>query len=393
MRIAIALVIAVAIAVAAFAVVRHDRSESQTAGAVTLVGDSLNVGVEPYLDEELSGWRIDAHDLVGRATTEGIEELRALGAELAPVVVVSLGTNDPDGSEAAFRRARRRGDRPRRARPVPGVGDDRPGRIATNRLQRRAPRGPLREPERPSRGLGGDRRRRELAARRGPGSRHARGICPARGGDRACGQVVPTGGRLRVPAYELVRVVLTPVLRGVWRLRAEGVERIPAGPVIVVANHDSLSDPFFLGASIDRPLRFLTKSELWSNRIVGRVLDALGGIPVERRRGDVAAVAAVARALEAGDAVAIFPQGTVLGSADRPWQRGAARVALTTGAPIVPVAIVGASDALRPGTRLPRLARVRVVVGEPIVVERASPTIPATRELTARIRAAVETLV
>ena len=196
-----------------------------------------------------------------------------------------------------------------------------------------------------------------------------------------------------MPAYELVRVVLTPVLRGVWRLRAEGVERIPAGPVIVVANHDSLSDPFFLGASIDRPLRFLTKSELWSNRIVGRVLDALGAIPVERRRGDVAAVAAVARALEAGDAVAIFPQGTVLGSADRPWQRGAARVALTTGAPIVPVAIVGASDALRPGTRLPRLARVRVVVGEPIVVERASPTIPATRELTARIRTAVETLV
>ena len=53
MRIAIALVIAVAIAVAAFAVVRHDRSEPQTAGALTLVGDSLNVGVEPYLDDEL----------------------------------------------------------------------------------------------------------------------------------------------------------------------------------------------------------------------------------------------------------------------------------------------------------------------------------------------------
>lgn len=195
-----------------------------------------------------------------------------------------------------------------------------------------------------------------------------------------------------MPAYELVRAVATPVLRGVWRLRAEGTERIPAGPVIVVANHDSLSDPFFLGASIDRPLRFLAKSELWSNRFVGRVLDALGAIPVERRRGDVAAVAAIARALEAGEAVAIFPQGTVLGSADRPWQRGAARVALTTGAPIVPVAIIGASDALRPRTRLPRLARVRVVVGEPIVVERVAPTIPATRELTERLRDGIDAL-
>jgi hypothetical protein len=105
MRITIALVIVIVIviAVAVLAVGRRDHSGSQTAGAVTLVGDSLNVGVEPYLDQELSGWRIDAHDLVGRATTEGIEELRALGAKLAPVVVVSLGTNDPDGSEAVFR--------------------------------------------------------------------------------------------------------------------------------------------------------------------------------------------------------------------------------------------------------------------------------------------------
>jgi hypothetical protein len=102
MRASLALVISVAIAVAALAVLRDD-SGSQVPGAVTLVGDSLNVGVEPYLGEELPGWRIDAHDRVGRATSEGIDELRALGPRLAPVVVVSLGTNDPDGSESAFR--------------------------------------------------------------------------------------------------------------------------------------------------------------------------------------------------------------------------------------------------------------------------------------------------
>lgn len=190
--------------------------------------------------------------------------------------------------------------------------------------------------------------------------------------------------------YRIVRAVVGPLLRVGWRLELEGGDRLPPGPVIVVANHDSLADPFFLGAALDRPLRFLAKRELWSNRVAGRLLDALGGIPVERRRGDVAAVATLARALEDGAAVAIFPQGTVLGADDRPWQRGAARLALTTGAPLVPVAIVGAERALRPGTRLPRLARVRVVVGEPIAVEPMPPTIPAARDLTARIRDAIE---
>ena len=193
-------------------------------------------------------------------------------------------------------------------------------------------------------------------------------------------------------AYRIVRAIVRPVLRVGWRLRVEGAARMPPGPVIVVANHDSLADPLFLGAVLERPLRFLAKSELWSFPLAGRVLEALGAIPVERRRGDVAAVTALARALEAGDAVAIFPQGTVLGDADRPWQRGAARLALTTGAPLVPVAIVGAADALRPGKRVPRFARVTVVVGDPIAVAQTTPTIPAARDLTARLREAVEAL-
>jgi 1-acyl-sn-glycerol-3-phosphate acyltransferase len=192
--------------------------------------------------------------------------------------------------------------------------------------------------------------------------------------------------------YRVCHILVAPVVRIVWRMRVEGAERVPAGPAIVVANHDSLSDPFFLGAAIERPLRFMAKSELWSNRPVGSVLDALGGIPVERRRGDVAAVAAAARAIHHGDTVAMFPQGTVLGGAGRAWQRGAARLALTTGAPLVPVAILGAADVLRPGTKLPRLARVRVRIGDPIPVEPSTPTIPLTRALTERVRTAVEAL-
>ena len=192
--------------------------------------------------------------------------------------------------------------------------------------------------------------------------------------------------------YGVLRWSVAPVVRAFGRLEVDGAGGVPAGPVVVVANHDSLADPFFLGAALDRPLRFLTKSELWRYRLVGRLLDELGGIPVERARGDLTAVATAGRALTEGAAVVVFPQGTVLGPADRPWQRGAARLALTTGAPLLPVAIVGAANVLRPGTRVPRPAHVRVVIGRPIVVEPAAPTIPAARDLTARVREAVNAL-
>ena len=102
MRATLAVVIVVAIAAAVYAAAREEPSPAWF-GSVTLVGDSLNVGTEPYLRVELDGWRIDVHDRVGRATAEGVEELRSLGRTLAPVVVVSLGTNDADGSEGAFR--------------------------------------------------------------------------------------------------------------------------------------------------------------------------------------------------------------------------------------------------------------------------------------------------
>ena len=104
MRLSLVIVLAVAIVVAVYAAKRPDDSPARAAGSATLVGDSLNVGIEPYLGDALPGWRVDAHDRVGRATPEGIDELQSLGDDLAPVVVVSLGTNDPDGSEPEFRK-------------------------------------------------------------------------------------------------------------------------------------------------------------------------------------------------------------------------------------------------------------------------------------------------
>jgi hypothetical protein len=102
MRLTLALVIAVAVGAAVYAAARPDGPAAAEAGPVTLVGDSLNVGIEPYLSGALRGWTVGAHDVVGRSTADGIEELRRLRGSLAPVVVVSLGTNDPDGSDREF---------------------------------------------------------------------------------------------------------------------------------------------------------------------------------------------------------------------------------------------------------------------------------------------------
>jgi lysophospholipase L1-like esterase len=77
---------------------------TRRAGSVTMLGDSLNLGMEPYLDDRLNGWTIQHDDVVGRTGDEGLAELQLRKAELAPVVVVSLGTNDSQTDAVAFRR-------------------------------------------------------------------------------------------------------------------------------------------------------------------------------------------------------------------------------------------------------------------------------------------------
>lgn len=95
----------VAAALAALAVLRNRDNPASAAahGTVTLVGDSLNVGVERYLPAAMPGWKVVANDRVGRATPEGIAELEAGRPVLSSHVVVSLGTNDPPGAVPAFR--------------------------------------------------------------------------------------------------------------------------------------------------------------------------------------------------------------------------------------------------------------------------------------------------
>lgn len=101
-RVTVLVVAALLAAAAAYLVLGRDDAAAPAAGRVGLVGDSLNVGIEPYLEQALPGWELDADDVVGRSTADGLAAIERAGDRLAPRVVVSLGTNDAVGDVAAF---------------------------------------------------------------------------------------------------------------------------------------------------------------------------------------------------------------------------------------------------------------------------------------------------
>ncbi len=188
---------------------------------------------------------------------------------------------------------------------------------------------------------------------------------------------------MRVGLYLAIYRATSLAARLLYRIEIVGA--VPAGPVIVAANHESVLDPPLLALTARQPLHFLAKVELWRYRPGAWLMDALGAIPIRRDRRDLLSVDRAEELLRLGESVAIFPQGTVAGGA---WTRGAARLALATGAPLVPVRIIGTRRALSKGRiRFPRL---RLVVCEPILVDQARPTVAAAKELTAELQARVD---
>ncbi|HYI75852.1 MAG TPA: lysophospholipid acyltransferase family protein [Gaiellaceae bacterium] len=188
-------------------------------------------------------------------------------------------------------------------------------------------------------------------------------------------------------AYALLdRVRFRGFMRWLYRIELVGRENVPdSGGCILAPNHESIFDPFILGVATTREIRFMAKSELFGNRALAGVLRALGAFPVERGGGDHVAMSEAAELLRRGEVLGMFPQGTSKQLARRPWHRGAARLALVTGTPIVPVRMTGTRA-------VPLRTRVRIVVGEPIEVEEARPTVTATRALTERLEQAVSAL-
>lgn len=192
--------------------------------------------------------------------------------------------------------------------------------------------------------------------------------------------------------YSRLRAAAEWVCRRLYRVEVEGSEYVPTeGGALLAANHESSIDPALVALTTERPISFLARAELWQPGL-RRLLDALGGIPVRRGRGDRSAIRRAANTIEAGHLVGIFPQGTILGFGKRRYRRGAARLALATGAPLVPVRLVGTAAAfsvLPPRLGFPKL---RVCVGEPIRVRRQRPTRALVDELTAELERAIAAL-
>jgi 1-acyl-sn-glycerol-3-phosphate acyltransferase len=171
--------------------------------------------------------------------------------------------------------------------------------------------------------------------------------------------------------YFLVRLLMVPLMKLLFGLSATGTENIPAsGPVVITPNHKSFWDAFFIAAVVRRRLHFMGKAELFEGWR-GRLFIALGGFPVLRGSSDAEAIETSRAILERGDVLALFPEGTRVSDPERLGQprRGATRLAIETGAVIIPTAISGTE---KRRWHLPR--RVRIAFGEPIPVTDLSPT-------------------
>lgn len=189
--------------------------------------------------------------------------------------------------------------------------------------------------------------------------------------------------------YEIAKPAVAGVIRLVWRPRIEGTGNIPdEGPVVLASNHLTYADTVFLPALVRRTVHFLGKSDMFAStslasRASGALLRSLHVMPVDRSGGSASAgaIAAGLAILERGEVLGIYPEGTR--SPDGTLHRGktgAVRLALEGGAPIVPVAMLGAFEAQRGRRFLPRRSpRITIRVGEPIDVAALAAEAPGDR--------------
>ena len=167
------------------------------------------------------------------------------------------------------------------------------------------------------------------------------------------------------PAYVVIGVLSWPVLHGLFRLDARGLENLPEGGLVLAANHTSNFDPWPLGMPLwpRRQLYFMAKSELF-HPVFGPILRACGAFPVRRGEHDVQAIETAVRLAREGKVIGMFPEGTRRRKGLRKKfvakpRAGSARIALAAGVPLVPAAIKGTDG-------LARLARLKVSYGRPL---------------------------
>ncbi len=183
------------------------------------------------------------------------------------------------------------------------------------------------------------------------------------------------------PWYRAAELALRPPFQLWFNWRLEGLERVPAeGPVIVAGNHLSYIDPFAHGYFVvqaGRRPRFLAKQELFDTPFIGTVLRGARQISVERGKGDRSPLEDARRAVELGEVVVIYPEGTTTTTREdfspSRGKTGAVRLSIATGIPILPVATWGGQFVWR------KTGRQSLAFGRPIWVVAGEPFDPARR--------------
>jgi 1-acyl-sn-glycerol-3-phosphate acyltransferase len=177
--------------------------------------------------------------------------------------------------------------------------------------------------------------------------------------------------------YWTLRALFVPTFLIYFRMQRIGREHLPKrGPLLLASNHRSFLDPFVIGTLVRRPVYYMAKRELFEKRWQAWILNGLGAFPVDRGGGDGDAMATARAILARGDCVVVFPEGTRVpsGPLGTP-RRGVGRLALETGVPVAPIAVIG-SEHVRRGWRI-RPRKVRLRVGAPLRFPTAGSSSPA----------------
>ena len=164
------------------------------------------------------------------------------------------------------------------------------------------------------------------------------------------------------------RLLCLGIAKVTFRLHIEGEEFIPrTGPTILAANHASFIDPIIIMVSVRRPVRFMAKKELFRFPLFGWLLRQFGTFPINRNRINLQAFKQAASILEAGEVIAMFPEGTRGDGIElRPAKPGIGLIAARTGAPVVPVLHRGTEKVLPRGAWFPRPHRIVIKFGAPL---------------------------
>lgn len=191
--------------------------------------------------------------------------------------------------------------------------------------------------------------------------------------------------------YLALGAVSWPLVKALFRLRARGLEHLPAGGFVLAANHNSNFDPWVLGLPLypRRFLRFMGKSELFFTPLK-QFITACGAFPVRRGERDLEAIETAIELCREGHIVVMFPEGTRREKGLRKKHvarahSGAARIALDAGVPLVPAGIVGTD-------RLGRLAQLRVHYGPPVPLVDLAGREDASQLATERLMEAIREL-